>query len=46
MQFSTINCRAEGILEKPTFAVPLKKGRRCVVLAEGYVVGSLFIVFA
>jgi len=30
------NCRSETINEKPTFKVPLKKGRRCVVLAEGF----------
>jgi len=31
------NCRVETIEEKPTFKVPLKNGRRCVILAEGYV---------
>ncbi|OWA52023.1 Embryonic stem cell-specific 5-hydroxymethylcytosine-binding protein [Hypsibius exemplaris] len=36
MHLSTTNCRWEGILEKKTFAKPLKKGRRCVVLCEGY----------
>ncbi|CAF0916191.1 unnamed protein product [Adineta steineri] len=30
------NCRVETIEEKPTFNVPLKNGRRCVILAEGF----------
>jgi hypothetical protein len=30
------NCRSETIDEKPTFKGPLKNGRRCVVLAEGF----------
>jgi len=34
--YSTINARSEGITEKPTFRVPLSKGRRCVVLADGF----------
>ena len=33
--YETNNCRAEGMLEKMTYKVPLQKGRRCVVLAEG-----------
>jgi len=31
------NCRSETIDQKPTFKGPLKHGRRCVVLAEGYI---------
>jgi putative SOS response-associated peptidase YedK len=31
------NCRVETIEEKPTFKVPLRNGRRCIILAEGYV---------
>ncbi len=31
------NCRVETIEEKSTFKVPLRNGRRCVILAEGYV---------
>jgi putative SOS response-associated peptidase YedK len=34
------NCRSETIDEKPTFKGPLKKGQRCVVLAEGF--GRIF----
>ncbi|CAG5116708.1 unnamed protein product [Candidula unifasciata] len=34
--YETNNCRAEGMLEKKTYKVPLQKGRRCVVLADGY----------
>jgi putative SOS response-associated peptidase YedK len=36
-QFKPIlnNCRVETIEEKPTFKVPLKNGKRCVILAEG-----------
>ncbi|VDI41416.1 Hypothetical predicted protein [Mytilus galloprovincialis] len=33
--YETNNCRAEGMLEKKTYKVPLEKGRRCVVLADG-----------
>ena len=29
------NCRVETIEEKPTFKVPFKNGKRCVVLCEG-----------
>ena len=31
------NARIESIMEKKSFKGPLEKGRRCVVLAEGYV---------
>ncbi|BFZ05979.1 hypothetical protein BsWGS_09018 [Bradybaena similaris] len=34
--YETNNCRAEGMLEKKTYKVPLQKGFRCVVLADGY----------
>lgn len=30
------NARSETVLEKRTFSVPLKKGQRCVVIADGY----------
>ncbi|CAF4399713.1 unnamed protein product [Rotaria magnacalcarata] len=30
------NCRVETIDEKPTFKVPLRNGKRCVILAEGF----------
>ena len=30
------NCRSETIDEKPSFKGPLKNGRRCVILAEGF----------
>lgn len=30
------NCRSETINVKPTFKRPLKHGRRCVILAEGF----------
>nr|XP_023417693.1 embryonic stem cell-specific 5-hydroxymethylcytosine-binding protein-like [Cavia porcellus] len=36
LQFNTINCRSDTILEKWSFKVPLGKGRRCVVLADGF----------
>jgi hypothetical protein len=36
------NCRVETIEEKPTFKVPLRNGKRCVILAEGYVRHLLF----
>ncbi len=36
LKLSTINARIEGLTEKATFRNPLKKGRRCVVLADGY----------
>lgn len=40
--YETNNCRAEGMLEKKTYKVPLEKGRRCVVLADGYDMLSCF----
>lgn len=36
LPFSTTNCRSDTILEKRSFKVPLGKGRRCVVLADGF----------
>lgn len=33
--YETNNCRAEGMLEKRTYKVPLQKGYRCVILADG-----------
>lgn len=36
VSYETNNCRAEGMLEKRTFKTPLDKGRRCVVLADGF----------
>ncbi|XP_067934161.1 abasic site processing protein HMCES-like [Watersipora subatra] len=30
------NCRGETIVSKPIFSVPFKKGRRCVVVAQGF----------
>ncbi|PNI32001.1 HMCES isoform 7, partial [Pan troglodytes] len=36
LQFNTTNCRSDTIMEKRSFKVPLGKGRRCVVLADGF----------
>ncbi|GAB1606853.1 abasic site processing protein HMCES-like [Argonauta hians] len=36
ISYQTNNCRSETMLEKKMFKVPLEKGRRCVVLVEGY----------
>ncbi|XP_015973905.1 abasic site processing protein HMCES isoform X1 [Rousettus aegyptiacus] len=36
LQFNTANCRSDTIMEKRSFKVPLGKGRRCVVLADGF----------
>ncbi|XP_067661038.1 abasic site processing protein HMCES-like [Haliotis asinina] len=36
VEYETNNCRAEGMLTKRTYKVPLEKGRRCVILAEGF----------
>ncbi|XP_058442206.1 abasic site processing protein HMCES isoform X2 [Marmota monax] len=36
MPFNITNCRSDTILEKRSFKVPLGKGRRCVVLADGF----------
>uniref|UniRef100_A0A8D0PVM5 Abasic site processing protein HMCES n=1 Tax=Sus scrofa TaxID=9823 RepID=A0A8D0PVM5_PIG len=36
LQFNTTNCRSDTIMEKRSFKVPLSKGRRCVVLADGF----------
>jgi len=33
--FETNNCRAESMLEKKMYKIPLQKGRRCVILADG-----------
>ncbi|KAK3605852.1 hypothetical protein CHS0354_017756 [Potamilus streckersoni] len=34
--YETNNCRAESMLQKQTYRVPLQKGQRCVVLADGF----------
>lgn len=34
--YSMNNCRSESMLDKRSFKVPLVKGRRCVVLADGF----------
>ncbi|CAH1787927.1 unnamed protein product [Owenia fusiformis] len=34
--YSMSNCRSESMLEKRSFKIPLQKGQRCVVLANGY----------
>ncbi|XP_065829007.1 abasic site processing protein HMCES-like [Oscarella lobularis] len=34
--FNTINARLDTVMEKATYRNPLKKGRRCVVLADGF----------
>ncbi|XP_014440220.1 embryonic stem cell-specific 5-hydroxymethylcytosine-binding protein isoform X1 [Tupaia chinensis] len=36
LQFNTANCRSDTMMEKRSFKVPLGKGRRCVVLADGF----------
>lgn len=36
MQYSTSNCRSDTIMEKTLYKAPLTKGKRCVVLAEGF----------
>ncbi|KAM5218939.1 abasic site processing protein HMCES isoform 3-T12 [Hipposideros larvatus] len=36
LRFNTTNCRSDTIMEKQSFKVPLGKGRRCVVLADGF----------
>lgn len=37
VSYETNNCRSESMMERPTYKTPLQKGRRCVVLADGYV---------
>ncbi|KAI5941405.1 abasic site processing protein HMCES [Manis javanica] len=36
LQFNTTNCRSDTMMQKRSFKVPLGKGRRCVVLADGF----------
>ena len=36
LQFNTPSCCSDTITEKRSFKVPLGKGRRCVVLADGF----------
>ncbi|XP_057562405.1 abasic site processing protein HMCES isoform X2 [Hippopotamus amphibius kiboko] len=36
LPFHTSNCRSDTIMEKRSFRLPLEKGRRCVVLADGF----------
>lgn len=39
--YSMINARHDGVLSKTTFKRPLEKGRRCVVLADGWVAKNI-----
>ncbi|XP_013790408.1 embryonic stem cell-specific 5-hydroxymethylcytosine-binding protein-like [Limulus polyphemus] len=34
--YKTFNCRADGIREKSSYRVAFSKGRRCVVLSDGF----------
>ncbi|XP_028574994.2 abasic site processing protein HMCES [Podarcis muralis] len=36
MQYNTANCRSDTMMEKLSYKGPLLKGKRCVVLADGY----------
>ncbi|XP_063283448.1 abasic site processing protein HMCES [Pelobates fuscus] len=36
MQYSTNNCRSDTMTEKVLYKAPLFKGKRCVVLADGF----------
>ncbi|NXL93110.1 HMCES protein, partial [Alectura lathami] len=36
MQFKTSNCRSDTMLTKQSYKGPLLKGKRCVVLADGF----------
>lgn len=36
MQYSTSNCRSDGMMQKKSYKDPLLKGQRCVVLADGF----------
>nr|XP_056715673.1 abasic site processing protein HMCES [Euleptes europaea] len=36
MQYNTSNCRSDTMMEKLSYKGPLVKGKRCVVLANGY----------
>ncbi|XP_060095690.1 abasic site processing protein HMCES [Heteronotia binoei] len=36
MQYNTSNCRSDTMMEKLSYKGPLLKGKRCVVLADGY----------
>lgn len=36
MPFSTNNCRSDTMTEKAMYKAPLNKGKRCVVLADGF----------
>ncbi|XP_029435747.1 abasic site processing protein HMCES [Rhinatrema bivittatum] len=36
MQYNTTNCRSDTIMEKALYKAPLVKGKRCVILADGF----------
>ncbi|XP_025114246.1 LOW QUALITY PROTEIN: embryonic stem cell-specific 5-hydroxymethylcytosine-binding protein-like [Pomacea canaliculata] len=36
LAYETNNCRADGMLMRKTYKVPLEKGQRCVILADGF----------
>lgn len=36
LEYETNNCRSEGMLTRRTYKLPLEKGQRCVVLADGF----------
>lgn len=36
LEYETNNCRSESMLTRRTYKLPLEKGQRCVVLADGF----------
>ncbi|MGH0187964.1 UNVERIFIED_CONTAM: hypothetical protein FKN15_041515 [Acipenser sinensis] len=36
MQYSTSNCRSDGMMQKKSYKDPLLRGKRCVILADGF----------
>jgi len=43
IEYKMNNARSDGMLEKTSFKRPLQSGRRCVVVADGYLLSFIYL---